>query len=302
MLREDILLNSECDNNPLSIAVYKPEGEIKGIIQISHGMIEHKLRYKRVMEHFANKGYVVVMSDHRGHGFSTKSSDDLGYFYDDTAEYVVEDLHQVTEYIKSQFPNKDITLIGHSMGSLVARKYLKKYDNEISKLVVCGSPSNNEFVGLGIALIKIVKLFKGDRYRSQFFQNLTIGNFNKSFKEGKDAWFSPNQEVIKSVKEDKYSNFTFTLNGFLNLYNLLKDVYNAKNYEVKNKDLGILFLSGQDDKALVNKSKWFASQDLLRNVGYNNITCKLYPGFRHEVLNEINNEFVFEDILNFIEK
>lgn len=302
MVKEEILISSNCDGNPLSICVAKPEGKPKGVIQISHGMIEYKHRYTKTMDYFTSKGYIVVINDHRGHGYSIKSKEDLGYFYDDKGEYVVEDLHQVTEFIKEQYPDLKITLIGHSMGSLIARKYLKKYDDHIDRLVVCGSPSYNWLVKPAIFGINVIKTFKGDRYRSSFLENLTLNNFNKGFDSNdKKAWLSSNKETIDSFTTDELLDFNFTLNGYLNLYRLLLHVYSNKRWEVKNKDLKILFISGQDDKALVNKSKWFASQDLLKSVGYHNITCKLYPGFRHEILNEMNNEFIFDDIISFIE-
>lgn len=302
MVKEEILLNSNCDGNPLSVCVCKPESDPKGVIQISHGMIEHKHRYSKTMEYLTNKGYIVVISDHRGHGYSVKSKDDLGYFYDDKGDYVVEDLHQVTEFIKDNYPNLKITLIGHSMGSLIARKYLKKYDDHIDRLIVCGSPSYNSLVKPAIFFINIVKIFKGDRYRSSLLENLTLNNFSKGL-EGNDkqAWLSSNKATLDSIKSDNLTQFKFTLNGYLNLYRLLISVYHKKDWQMKNKDLKILFISGQEDKALVNKSKWFAAQDLLKDVGYSNITCKLYPGFRHELLNEMNNDMVFDDIISFIE-
>ena len=122
---KEVTLNSKCDNLPIGIMIFIPEGEIKGIFQISHGMCEHKEMYYNFMEYLTNQGYVTIINDHRGHGESVKNKNDLGYFYDNTADYIVEDLHQVTLYIKEMYPNKNITLLGHSMGSMVVRKYMK---------------------------------------------------------------------------------------------------------------------------------------------------------------------------------
>ena len=96
MKKELLFVNSNCDNLPLSVAIFEPEGEVKGIVQFSHGMAEHKERYFGFMEYLAERGYASIINDHRGHGGSVKCEDDLGYFYDETATYVVEDVHQLT--------------------------------------------------------------------------------------------------------------------------------------------------------------------------------------------------------------
>ena len=97
MKRELLYINSNCDNLPLSVAVFEPDGEIKGVVQFAHGMAEHKERYFGFMEYLAEAGYASVINDHRGHGDSVKSRDDLGYFYYDTTTYITKDVHQVTE-------------------------------------------------------------------------------------------------------------------------------------------------------------------------------------------------------------
>ena len=117
MHKKSFTVESKCDGLYLDITVFEPENEIKGIFQISHGMAEHKERYYKFMEYLAENGYVTVINDHRGHGKSVKSNDDLGYFYDNSAEYIVEDLHQITKLIKEQYYNKPVVLFGHSMGS-----------------------------------------------------------------------------------------------------------------------------------------------------------------------------------------
>ena len=117
MNKKMFTVKSECDGLELDVTVFEPENEIKGIFQISHGMAEHKERYYKFMEYLEQNGYVTVINDHRGHGKSVKSNDDLGYFYDNSAEYIVEDLHQITKLMKEQYSNKPLVLFGHSMGS-----------------------------------------------------------------------------------------------------------------------------------------------------------------------------------------
>ena len=302
MQRKDITIKSNCDNLLISVTMFIPDGDIKGIFQISHGMAEHKERYYDFLEYLSNNGYIAVISDHRGHGKSVKTKEDLGYFYDNNAEYIVEDIHQITLYVKELYPDKEMILFGHSMGSMVVRKYIKKYDEDINKLIICGSPSKNTFVNLAISIIKIMKVFKGEKYKSKFIQNLAIGNYNKSVENPKsdNSWICANNEIVEKYDNDELCGFIFTLNGFENLFKLMKSIYVKKGWELKNKEMPILFIAGNNDPVIINENKWKESQEFLKEVGYTNIKGKLYKNLRHEILNEKNKLETYNDIINFI--
>lgn len=298
---ENIKIKSKCDNLELDTLLYIPKN-IKGIVQISHGMSEHKERYIDFMKYLCKNGYVVIINDHRGHGSSIKSPTDLGYFYDEKANYIVEDLHEATIYIKNRFKNVPLILLGHSMGSLVVRKYIQKYDKDIDKLIVCGSPSENNMVDIAILLTKTIKHLKGDKYRSKFINNLAFSSYNKTFSgTSLNRWICSNEEVVKEYDNDNLCGFIFTTNGFLNLFYLVKDVYTKNMYQCNNNSLPIYFIAGNNDPVIINKEKWLNSIDFLSNIGYQNITSKLYPNMRHEILNETNKDIVYQDILKFID-
>lgn len=302
MEKKEITINSNSDKLPISVIMFIPDGEIKGIFQISHGMAEHKERYFDLMEYIANKGYVTIINDHRGHGKSIKEKEDLGYFYDNSSEYIVEDLHQITLYIKELYPNKEMILFGHSMGSMVVRKYIKKYDKDIDKLIVCGSPSRNPFVDLAIFITKMLEKFKGDKYRSNLIQNLAFGNYNKNIKNSnsKNSWICSSNQTVEKYDNDELCGFTFTLNGFENLFKLMKEIYQKDGWILNNKNLPILFIAGSNDPVIINEKKWKESQEFLKKIGYSNVTGKLYEGLRHEILNERNKKQIYEDIINFV--
>ena len=300
---EEMKIESNQDGLELQVAIIKPEGEIKGIVQIAHGMSEHKERYYPFMRYLTDLGYVSIINDHRGHGGSVKSKEDFGYFYDDTAEFIVEDLYQVTQLIKEKYPNKKLILFGHSMGSMVVRKYIKKYDNEIDKLIICGSPSKNKLVNLALWIIKILRKTKGDYYRSKFIQKLAFGFYNRNIKNpiSKNAWICANEKTIKEYDKDKLCGFIFTLNGFQNLFILMRDIYTKKGWKIQNRDLPIFFIAGEDDPVIINKKAWQKSQKFLKEIGYQKVSGKLYKNMRHEILNETDNETVFRDITKWIE-
>lgn len=301
-------IKSKCDGLELSIMITIPEEKqiVKGIFQISHGMAEHKKRYLPFMEFLSSKGYICVIHDHRGHGESIKEEKDLGYFYDKTANYIVEDLHQVTQYIKNKYQDLPVYLFGHSMGSLVVRCYLKQYDDEIDKLIVCGSPSKNSLAGVGIFISKIIQIFKGEKYRSKLMQKLTFSSYSKKFKKEKkdeNCWISDDKKNKKQYADDKKCGFIFTLNGFQNLYKLVQNTYSEKNWEKQNLELPIFFIAGDKDPVIGNLSKWMAAYEFLQNsIGYQNISHKLYKDKRHELLNEDIKDKVYQDILNWVEE
>lgn len=303
MKKEYLIINSNCDNLPISLTIFTPEDQIKGIFQIAHGMAEHKERYYEFMEFLANQGYIAVIHDHRGHGKSVLTQEDLGYFYEENAEYIVEDLHQITLYIKELHPNKHVTLFGHSMGAMIVRKYVKKYDNDIHKLIVCGSPSKNNLINIALWLTKEMTKQKGDRYRSDLLQQLAVGNLNNKIKDNKKsshAWISSNRKNVQKFDKDKLCGFTFTLNGFKNLFTLMKEIYDKNNWRLDNTNMPIFFIAGCNDPVIISKRKWYKSQNFLRKLGYSNVSGKLYENLRHEILNEKNNKEIYEDIINFI--
>lgn len=306
MKKEILSVRSVCDRLPLSTAVFAPEGDpdkIRGIFQLSHGMAEHKERYFPFMEFMADHGYAAVINDHRGHGGSVRGQEDYGYFYDDTAEFIVEDLHQITMLAKERFPGKPVILFGHSMGSLVVRKYIKKYDHEIDKLIVCGSPSANPLVGAALAMVRAEKAIKGDRHRSMTIQKLAFGSYTKNLSGSLsgNAWLSVDTDNVKNYDKDKMCGFVFTLNGFRNLFLLMKQVYDPKGWAVRNPDMPILFLAGSDDPVIAGEKNWHKSQDFLRELGYKNVSGILYPGLRHEILNEASHDDIYNNILEFAE-
>lgn len=293
---------SKYDNLILDVLNYHIDNP-KAVIEISHGMAEHKERYIPFMEYFNSKSYACVIHDHRGHGKSVKDKDDLGYFNDAKADAIVEDLSLVIEDTKKRYPDKKIILLGHSMGSMVVRKYIKKKDDNIDALIVCGSPSFNPLSKLALILIKIMEIFKGERYRSSLIQNLAFGSYTKGIDGTLDErWISYNEDNVKSYHENELDGFTFTLNGFKNLFTLMQDIYHKEGWNVSNKDLPILFIAGEDDPVIISKEKYQDAQNYLKNLGYRDVENYLYPMMRHEILNENDNEIIFTDILAWMSK
>ncbi|WP_426350654.1 alpha/beta fold hydrolase [Alloiococcus sp. CFN-8] len=292
---------SEIDNLELELAIIEPKIAPKEIIQLTHGMAEHKGRYYDFMEYLAEQGYICVIHDHRGHGASVRKKEDLGYFYSEDINCIIDDLHQVTKFIKKRYEGLEVILFGHSMGTLVASNYLKKYDSQIKKLVLCGPPTANPLTPLAIFMAKGLKLAKGDRHINKFLNKLSFGNYNKG-NELEFQWLSTNTEIVNKYNEDSLCGYIFTTNGFINLYKLLKEAFNKKNWDIGNEELDIFVIAGKDDPVIQNEDKFNSLISFLKDVGYSNVDSKLYQGKRHELLNEIGKEEIYQDVLEFIEK
>ena len=293
-------IEASSDGLKLTILISEPVGEHKGIVQIVHGMCEHKERYVPFMEYLSAHGYICAIHDHRGHGETVLTEEDLGYMYKGGWKALVEDIRSVQNEVKASYPTLPYTLFGHSMGSMAVRSFTKRYDDSIDTLFVCGCPSYNPAGGAGRFLASLIGLFKGEHYRSPLLQKLSFGSFNKPFKsEGyPSAWVCSDKDTLEAYHNDPYCTFAFTVNGFKNLLELMQDCYSPKGWKMTNPDLPIHFISGAEDPCRISDKAIGKAVDLMKQVGYSHTDLHLYSGMRHEILNETNHMLVWEDILN----
>lgn len=297
---ENLTLKSEFDGTPLSVLIVLPDGAPRALVQLAHGMQEHKERYLRFMEYLADQGFASIINDHRGHGQSLKSRDDLGYFGQDGARALVDDLHQLTTYFKARFPGKRLILFGHSMGALAVRCYCRSYDGDIDGLVVCGSPGANPAAKVGLWLNRVLTALKRERAHSPLFDRMSTGGYNKRFAaEGTNAWLSAEPENVKAYNADPLCGFPFTLNGYKALLELLRDTYAP--FDAQHPALPVRFISGADDPCAPDAKGFENAMDVMRRAGYRSVTGKLYSGMRHEILNEAGREQVYAELAQWLD-
>lgn len=283
---------------------YPPDG-VKpiGVIEFVHGMCETRYRYAKAMKIFNNHGFICAITDLRGHGENILTTDDLGYFGDEGYKGLIDDVHEYTLYLKREFPKLPLVLLGHSMGSLVVRTYLKKYSRDVDAVILSGSPSNNMFASPGKILIKIMAKFRGWHYRSPFIEHMVNGPFEKAFaKEGiVNAWLTCDRHIVEEYNKDPLCGVPFTLNGYYGLMSMIQQVYGKTGWTCKNQSLPIMFMSGANDPCRRNDKAFKKAVAHLKHCGYPNTYYKLYDDMRHELFNELNNEVVYYDILKFLE-
>lgn len=283
-------IDASSDGLKLSCMVCEPpDGKQRlGSVVLVHGMCEHKERYAPLMEYLSANGYVCVISDLRGHGESILSKEDLGFMYSGGWRAMVEDVAFVVRWTKDNYPNLEVSLFGHSMGSLVVRSFTKRYDDMISRLIVCGCPSDNPAKGAGRLLALISGALCGWHSRPNLLQTLSFGAYNKEFKnEGyKSAWVCSDREILDAYHSDPLCQYVFTANGFYNLMGLMQDCYGTSGWKVSRPQMPIRFISGGQDPCRISDKALYDAAESIKKAGYCNVDVKIYPGMRHEIHNE----------------
>jgi alpha-beta hydrolase superfamily lysophospholipase len=282
-----------------------PSWKPKAMIQISHGMCEYLLRYEDFAEYLVQNGYLVCGNDHLGHGSDAYHNHHLGYFARQNGyQYLVQDLHHLTLLMRQHHPKLPIILLGHSMGSFIARLYLDQFSNEIDAAILMGTSGGNPFTSIGISLAKQIVKIKGEYYRSNLLLKLTNAGFNSKYADHYSTydWLSRDHQIIDRYASDQKCSFTFTASGYLDLLTMLKLVSSDHWGQSIRKDLPILLISGEMDPV----GNWGKGVQKvyrhLQSLNLSNLSLKLYPQARHEVLNEINKEEVYHDILVWLSK
>lgn len=283
-------------------AVPSDFASVKGVVQIAHGMAEHSNRYARFAMELCKNGYAVFINDHLGHGKSVASKDELGYFGENGVHSLVNDMKQLTNIAKKEYPNVPYILFGHSMGSFLSRKYTEKYGDELDAAIYCGTSGSNPAAGLGITLAKYLEKSKGDHERSQFLDSIAFGPYNKKTEKRTNFdWLSRDEKEVDKYIEDELCGFCFTTNGFKNLFTVLKSVSQKSWYNNVRKDLPILLISGDGDPVGDYGKGVTQVYNDLKKTGHNAL-IKLYAGARHEILNETNRDEVMKDIIGWLDK
>lgn len=295
---------SHTGNTDIFVQTVEPaDKNIKGIIQIVHGMAEHTDRYIEAAEFFADNGFAVIMHDHAGHGRSVKDDSMLGFFCEkDGYKRLVEDVKSVSELAKKLWEGKKIVLWGHSMGSFISRNYIAAFAGNVDGAVICGTSGKNPGAPAGMLIADIISKVKGPFYKSKFIDNLAFGSYNKKF-DGDTGfeWLSVNKENVKKYIADPKCGFMFTAAAFRDLFSVLNSVSGDKWYSDVPKSMRIRLIAGTDDP-VGNYGKGVREvYEKLVATGHENVSIRLFDGLRHEIHNEDERFDVYRDIIDFAE-
>lgn len=278
--------------------VWEPEGEIKGIVQLLHGMAEHIHRYDRMAKALNAHGYLVVGHNHRGHG---PHAEKLGYFAAEHGwDHLIEDAHQVTLEIKERYPGKKLVLLGHSMGSFAAREYAIRYGTELEGLVLSGT---GYYPALVAGLGKLIAKCCPKDQPAPFVDKIAFSANNKAFKPARTPfdWLSRDEMQVDQYIADPLCGFLFTGQAYADFFGGLMQLTHTDRLQAMPKDLPVFFLSGDHDPVGQMGKGVQKTADQFKEVGIKHVTVKLYPMGRHEMFNEINKEEVDQDLRNWLD-
>ena len=280
---------------------WRPEkGEVCGVLQIFHGMVEFIERYEETAEYLTEKGFVVVGNDHLGHGTSVVSKEEYGFFCEENGNAVVlGDLRKLHKKTRNKWPGVPYFILGHSMGSFLLRQYLSMYGDELDGAVIMGTGTQPAPVlKAGQKLCTLFAKLRGWHYRSRLIDSMAFGGYNKRFRPGRTDkdWLTKDGTIVDAYLADERCTFRFTVNGYYNLFVSIEDACSRETMEKMPKDLPVLFMSGAEDpvgdfgKGVEQVRRQFEA------AGLTDVTWILYENDRHEILNETDRAVVLRDL------
>ncbi len=292
------------DGTALHTLRWLPDGPPRAVVQIAHGMAEHSARYARLAEALTASGYAVYAGDHRGHG-GTAAKADHGYFADsDGWDTVVADLRAVTGVAQEEHPGLPVFLLGHSMGSFLARSYVIEDSRELSGVVLSGTAGDPGLLGkAGRAVAVGEARLRGRRHVSPLLDKLTFGQYNAAFKPNRTDfdWLSRDEAEVDLYVADELCGNTFTSGFFADLLGGLSGINDRHQVARVRRDLPILLVAGEADPVGAGGTGVRAVADQYTSVGVADVTCTLYPGARHEIFNETNRDEVTADVIAWLD-
>ncbi|NQV86186.1 MAG: alpha/beta hydrolase [Woeseiaceae bacterium] len=292
---------SSSDQHTIHGTQWRPEGHVRAVIQIFHGLGEHHSRYARFADLAVTRGYAVVAHDHRGHG---SFAEELGHFSDDDGwQLLIDDGLRVNDMIGDEYVALPIVLLGHSMGSYVAQSFSLAHEYRLSALTLSVStwPSVAQLIPAQF-LARVEAWRMGIRGRSALLDKLGFGDFNKSFAPSRTDfdWLSRDAAEVDAYIADPLCGGPYTCGLWLDLLSGLRSIASDKALHRIRPELPILLTGGADDPAGGERGIAELAMHYAKS-GHNHLTVNIYPEGRHEMFNESNRNEFSADVLDWIE-
>lgn len=274
------------------------------IVQIVHGMAEYAARYDHFASFLAERGIVVYAEDHRGHGYTAERNGMHGDFGPEPGwQTVVNDVRTLTEIAAAEFPGIPVFLLGHSMGSFLTRTYISQFGDKISGAILSGTAGNPGITGVaGRWLAKRGVKKHGSDTPSPQLDKLSFGAYNKGIKapRTKFDWLSIDEANVDKYIADPWCGFVCTNGFYVELLTGLQGIFKKENIQSVPAALPLLFVCGQGDPVGNFGKGVRQSSELYKNAGVEDVELKIFPGARHEILNETNKEEIYDTIHKWI--
>jgi alpha-beta hydrolase superfamily lysophospholipase len=290
------------DGTDVFVNRWLPDGDARAVVQIVHGMAEHSSRYARFAQRLTDHRYAVYGSDHRGHGRT--SGPRASFAASNGWQTVLDDLHAVTDRAREEHPGLPVFLLGHSMGSFLARAYAAQHGSELAGIVLTGTAGGAGALGkVGVLVASTQARLRGHTHTSGLMNTLTFGQYNSAFKPTRTEfdWLSRDPAEVDKYVNDPDCGFVFSAGAFTDVLKGLAEVNTDQLASRVPKDLPVHLASGDKDPVGANGKGVRQVADQLRRAGVKDVTMTLWPEARHEILNETNRDEVEIEIVNWLD-
>ena len=274
------------------------------MVQILHGMAEHGARYADFASFLNKNGFIVYANDHRGHGKTAESQDEIGIIRKDGFELIISDAYILFQIIKNKHQNLPVFILGHSFGSFLAQSFISRYGSEIDGVILSGSAKQDSpDIAFGRVAASMQRIIFGENKKSFLIDKLGFGSYNKRIPGAKSkfAWLSCDDSEVEKYENDPLCGNVFSIGFYYYFFNALKGLYDSDKLSGIPEALPIFIVSGNEDPVGKYGKKVLELYDFYKKLGLLNVQIKLYPGKRHEILNETGRQEVYDDILSWLE-
>jgi alpha-beta hydrolase superfamily lysophospholipase len=266
---------------------WDPAGRPRGAVQLIHGMGEHVQRYSALASALAGRGLVVYGQDHRGHGATARSEEELGRLGRDGWTQLLEGVDLLVFRIHHEQPGLPLVLLGHSMGSFAVQQYLLDHSDRVDAVVLTGTT----------ALDQLEPALDLDK-------PIDLAAFNAAFQPARTEfdWLSRDESIVDAYIADPRCGFGIDIDAAKDMFAGARRMADPGQVAATRPDLPLYIAAGELDPVNANLALLNVLVDRYRAAGLTDVTVRTYPGARHEILNETNRDEVVADILDWLDR
>ena len=302
-MKNDLYFPSVDGKTTIHAIEWVPEGEPKAVLQMVHGMNEYIDRYNEFASFMADNGFYVVGHDHVGHGESVAPDGTRRFFAEKNGNRVLlADMETVRKTAAEKYSDVPHFILGHSMGSFLVRQFIARHGGSLTGAVIMGTGSQPAMtLKSGIALCSIIGAAKGKRYESRLVNKIAMNGNLKRIENPRTIadWLSKNEPNIDAYISNPWCNGMFTVGAYKDMFISIQDCQSKTTIDRIPKELPLLLVSGEEDPIGAYGKGVEAAYESYKKAGIQDVTIKLYPGDRHEILNELDRGMVYQDLLDW---
>ena len=304
MSKNELFFQSSDGVTNIHMVTWEPDGDVLGIVQVNHGISEHVTRYEEFAHYLNSKGILVTGIDYLGHGMSTNNGNKEMYFGPEGSyKFVVDDIHYALTQVKNMYPDVPYTMLGFSLGSFLTRSYMIDYSGILAGAVLAGTGymPKLKYKFARMIIDREAKKY-GEMNATEKIRNLSFGIYNKFYKPNRTThdWLCKSESAVDDYLNDELRGKAVSTGLFRELLNVMLFNSNINNMVKMNKTKPLLLLSGLDDHVGDKGKLVTKTAEMFKSSGVTDVSMKLYPELRHDILHEDERETVYNDIYEWL--